>query len=60
MTTVVKMVEKRVENIEEIRAYIKVRTKLCHSVIQIFTELGEVYWSDKVSYETVRMRRKNF
>ena len=39
MTTVVKMVGKRVENIEEIRAYIKVRTKLGHSVKQIFMGL---------------------
>ena len=39
MTTVVKMVGKRVENIEEIRAYIKVRTKLGHSAMQIFFEL---------------------
>ena len=41
------MVGKRVENIEEIRAYIKVHTKLVHSVMQIFTELGEVYGSDR-------------
>lgn len=60
MTTVVRMVGKRVENVEEIRAYIKVRTKLGHSVKQIFTELGEVYGSDKVSYETVRRWRQKF
>ncbi|XP_062593106.1 histone-lysine N-methyltransferase SETMAR-like [Saccostrea cucullata] len=54
------MVGKRVENIEEIRAYIKVRTTLNNSVKQIFTELGEVYGSDKVSYETVRRWRQKF
>lgn len=41
MTTDVKMVGKLVENTEEIRAYIKVRTKLGHSVVQIFTKLGK-------------------
>ena len=60
MTTFAKMIGKRVENIEEIRAYIKVRTKLGHSVKQIFTELGEVYGSDKVCYESVRRWRQKF
>ena len=48
---------KRVENIEETRANIKVCSKLCHSVKQIFTALGEwgggvgeVYMSHNVSY----------
>lgn len=50
MTIIVKMVE----NIEEIRDYIKVSTKLGHSAMQIFTELGKVYGSVKVSFETVR------
>lgn len=36
------MVGKRVDNIEEIRAYVKVCTELVHSVIQIFTEFGKV------------------
>jgi hypothetical protein len=44
----VKVVGKWAENIEEIRAYIKVYTKLGHLVMRIFTELGEVYGSDKV------------
>lgn len=35
MTTVVKMVGKPVENIEEIRAYIKVCKRHSHSVMQI-------------------------
>lgn len=53
-STVVKMVE----NIEEIGAYVKVRTKLSHSVVYIFTELGN--GSDKVlvSFETVREKKK--
>ena len=37
------MVGKHVEDIEEIRAYIKVCTKLILSVKQIFAEFGEVY-----------------
>lgn len=53
MTTVVKMIEKQVENIEETRGCIKILTKLGHLVMQIFTELGEVFESNKVSYETV-------
>lgn len=58
--TVVKMVGKQVENISEIRAWIKVCTKIGHFVRQIFTEMGEVYGSDKVNvYETVRSW-KNF
>ena len=54
------MVGKRVENIKEITAYIKVRTKLGYSVKQIFTDLGEVYGSDKVCYETVCKWRQKF
>ena len=56
MTTVVKMDVKRAENIEEIRAYIK----FAHSVKQTFTELGAVYGSHNVSYETVCRWRKKF
>jgi hypothetical protein len=53
------MVVKQIENIEGIRAYIKVCTKLVHSVIQIFTELGEVYGSDEVSFDTVGNKESN-
>lgn len=42
MTTVVKIIEKRVENIYESRANIKVCTKLSQSVKHTFTELVEV------------------
>lgn len=54
MTIVKRIVRKRVENIKEIRAYIKLRTKLGQCVVQMFIELGDVYESDKVSKETVR------
>lgn len=49
---VVKIIWKQGWNIEEIRAYIKVGTKLSHSLMQIFSELWEVYVSDKMYYET--------
>ena len=55
-----KMVGKRVENIEEMIANIKVHTKLGHSVKQLFTELREAYGSHKISNETVRRWRKKF
>lgn len=42
MTTVVKNGWETVENIEEVRADIKVCTNLCHSVIHIFTGFGGV------------------
>ena len=60
LTIVIKLVGKCAENIKEIRADIKVRTKLGHSVKQIFTESGEVYGSYNISYETVRKWRKKF
>lgn len=49
-----------VEKIEEIRAYIKVRTKLDHSLwMQIFSKGGGVMGlSDKLSYKTVRAKKK--
>lgn len=40
--------------------YSNVCPKLCHSVMQIFTESGEVNWSDKILYETVHRWRKIF
>lgn len=33
--------EIRVDNIKETKAYIKVRTKLGHAVVQVFTEVRE-------------------
>lgn len=44
---------KRVENVEEVRAYIKVCTLF-------FTELGKVCGPDKVSYERVLGGERNF
>ena len=55
-----KRVGKRVENIKEIRAYIKVHTKLGHLVKQIFTDLGKVYGSHNISYKSFHRWRKNF
>ena len=46
---VVKMFGKRVDNIGEKRPYIKVRTKIDRSVKQIYTELVEVYGTDRVT-----------
>ena len=38
----------------------RILKKLGHSVKQIFTELGEVYGSDKICYETIRKWRHKF
>lgn len=48
------------EDIEEIREDRKVlsKTQSFGNAYIFFTELGEVYGSDKVSYETVRKWRK--
>ena len=54
LITVVKMVWKRFENIEEIRAYIKLRTLLSDSEIIFLPNYVFDYESDKISYETVR------
>ena len=56
MTTVVKMVGKHVENMKDIRAYIKFRTKLGHSADLYL--IWESNGSHKTSYETVRRWRK--
>ena len=58
MTTVVKMVGKSVLK-EEIRAYIKARSKIGCSLKQIFAEISAVYGSTKVSYDTVRRWKRN-
>ena len=50
---------RHIVNIEEIRAYMKVRTKLGH-LEQIFTEFCGVYMSHKVSFETARRIIKKF
>ena len=43
MTTVVKMIGKSVEKKEEIRAYIRARSKIGCSLKQIFAEMSVVY-----------------
>lgn len=48
-----------VYSIEKRRAYRKVCTELGHSVMQISNELGDAYWSEKVSYKVGRMWRNN-
>lgn len=48
------MVWEQVESIKKISIYLKVSTKIGHSVVQIFTKLGDVYGSDKISYERVK------
>lgn len=54
------MIGKRVENIEEIRADIKVSTKLGHSIIQIFTESGEVFGLIKYLIRQFVGKERNF
>lgn len=54
MTTDVKIIRKRVENIEEIRAYLKLGVPL----MQISSALGKVYGPEKVSYERDHSFRK--
>ena len=44
MTTVVKMVGKRVEIIEKIRAYVKVHTKLGHSEKQLSHSTEHIFF----------------
>lgn len=53
------MVGKRVDNIEEIRAYINVRSKLGYAK-QIYTETEHVFGCYKVSYTTVLRWKKKF
>ena len=60
MTTFVKMVGEGVNNITEIRAYIKVRSKLGHSVMQNFTEFGKFMGLIRCLMRPVRRWRKKF
>ena len=54
------MVGKQITNVEEIRTFVKVRSKLGCSLKELFAEITRVYGSSKVSYETVRRWKKNF
>lgn len=53
------MVEKQIKNTEEIRN-IEVCSKFDHLIMQIINEVLEEHESDKVSFEIVRGRRKEF
>ena len=54
LTTVLKMIGKSVAKEEEIRAYIKARSKTSCCLKQIFAEIYVVYGAANVSYDTVR------
>ena len=54
MTTVVKMVGRSVDQKDEKRAYIKTRSKLDCSYMQLMTELFTALGPSCVSYDTVR------
>jgi transposase len=60
LTTVVKMVGRNVDKKDEIRAYIKARSKLGCSLKQLMTELSTAYGPSCVSYDTVRRWKKKF
>jgi hypothetical protein len=54
------MVCTSVDKKDEIRAYIKIRSKLGCSLKQLMTELSTAYGPSCVSYETVRRWKKKF
>ena len=60
MTTVVKMVGRRVDQKDEIRAYIKARSKHGCSLKQLMSELSTAYGSSCESYDTVRSLKNKF
>ena len=60
MTTVVKMVGRSVDQKDEIRAYIKARSKLSCSLKQLLTELSTAYGPSFVSYDTVKRWKNKF
>ena len=60
LTTVVKMVGRSVDQRDEIRAYIKARSKLCCSLKQLMTELSTTYGPFCVSYDTDRRWKNKF
>ena len=53
LNTVLNMKEKKRENFEEIRAYIKARYKLGLNGKDIYGEICDIFGSNKVSYRTV-------
>jgi transposase len=54
------MVGRSVDKNDEIRAYIKARSKLGCSLKQLMTELSTAYGPSCVSYYTVRQWKKKF
>ena len=60
MTTVVKMVGRSVDQKDEIRAYLKARSKLSCSLKQLLTELSTAYGPSCVSYDTVKRWKNKF
>ena len=54
------MVGKSIAKKEEIRAYIKTRSKIGCSLKQIFDDISAVYGSSNVSYITVRRWKNKF
>ena len=58
MTTAVKMVGRRVDKKDEIRAYIKARSKLGYSLKKLMTEISTAFGPSCVSYDTVRRWKK--
>ena len=59
LTTIVKFVSKSVAKKEEIRAYIKARSKIFCSLKRIFAEISVVYEST-MSYDAVHRWKKKF
>ena len=60
MTTAVKMVGRSIDKKDEIRAYIKARSKLGCSLKKLMTEISTAFGPSCVSYDTVRRWKKKF
>ena len=60
LTTAVKMVGTSVVKKDEIRAYIKARSKLGFSLKKLMTEISTAFGPSCVSYDTVRRWKKKF
>ena len=60
LTTAVKMVGRSVDKKDEIRAYIKARSKLGCSLKKLMTEISTAFGPSCVSYDTVRRWKKKF
>ena len=60
LTTAVKMVGRSVDKKDEIRPYIKARSKLGCSLKKLMTEISTAFGPSCVSYDTVRWWKKKF